>query len=232
MSTGPLRKTPPDDEIARLWLAADSLQAVAVQLGVTRELVRQCRNRALPGWLISLHKQRISARTRQRHWIETGVPHQLVDCRICGRSFDIAATDTRKRNSCGPACYRVYVLLRSHLPENLERHRHYTARWALANSPNPVQRRSAQRVLDGTAGSHGRWLVPGSEAHQAAIAAHESGWPVFDLLPEQIRQQVISPPEPRPRRGPRPHCPTCGRVLRKAPEPEGRWATLAERAGR
>lgn len=167
-----------------------TLQEIANRHGVTREAVRLW-SLAAPAWFKGLVEQRAAARRRLRYF----EAHSFV-CGLCGLRTTPAETGGRSA-FCSDEHRQAWMAIRSHLPGHDEKHRDADARVDLrrAAEQHPVrtsQVEHARRLLgDGDRPARNRaYLAPGSQADQAARAAYENGWPIFDLLPEPIRDRI------------------------------------------
>lgn len=116
-------------------------------------------------------------------------------CRTCGGQLP-----SNKPSYCSDRCVslaedlhhatRSEALLRAHMLA--------TARWSLANvDPDSVAYRQRvgfwRKAVEGRwdeVDSHGRWLVVGSAAFDAAVEVVERGWPLADELHPDVRAQV------------------------------------------
>lgn len=168
-----------------------TLEDVGQKYGVTRERVRQICNIVDS----ERYKERKDAKKRLKVTLKEPKPRRF--CKVCG--VELAPDRTVY---CSYPHYEIGTLhLRYHIDEEYRfRQRGYAARWILENQEHftdddryrDQQVRHAARVLDITVDTedHGRWLTKGSKAMMAALECYRNNWPLFDLLPEQIQEQV------------------------------------------
>lgn len=177
--------------VAAAWLDAETLEEVATKFGCSRERVRQLCDAQLPRWEIVLHKRRVQARRKLRSFVEATPKEQtLRDCIVCGHAFMAFRSSDGWRRSCSRSHRQVFQKLALHLPDYREKHRGYVAQRNLTQGATRYLRESAARVLDGTVGYHGRWLIEGSEVQAMAREAYRNGWPIVQLLPSEIQEQL------------------------------------------
>lgn len=158
---------------------------IAEKEGVSREAVRQAAEYA-PAWFVGLVEQRAAARVRLRAYVDYG-----FSCGLCGK----LTVQTNRSQFCSGEHYHAWLALRSHLPGHDEKHRDAVARTNLRRAAEGPIRQSyaehAHRILSGDRPAKNRqWLTPGSKAEHWAQTAYENGWPIFDLLPEPIRDRI------------------------------------------
>lgn len=106
-------------------------------------------------------------------------------CVTCERPM--GPHESRRRYHAGD-CERVGKALRYHVDDDsrqatqARKHRH-----TIRTQPGTPQAEAAQRALDSPTPQRERNLHRGSAAWHAAIDAYRQGWPIFDRLPERIR---------------------------------------------
>lgn len=169
-----------------------TLASIGREYSLSRERVRQLVNRIDPEGYED-RKRRIEE-IREQKRAEREARRQFVpfECSCCGT----LVTNTRRKNYCGDDC-RVLMsqTLRYHIdPEYKERHRGYVSRWVLDNQDKvaPTMVNHAQRVLNGDAETRGSWFTKDSKGLHGAIRAYKGEWPVFDLLSDDLKNQVKS----------------------------------------
>jgi hypothetical protein len=146
-------------DVAERVRNGDHPNDIARQLGVSRERVRQLHAAIAPGLVAEGRAARHALASEQRR-VRAEV--QLVThalrvgpCPVC----DGPVPPPRDR-TCSAECAKLWVQVGYHLdPHRRVTHQRAMARWTLANSTDPTQRRSARRVLAGTARTHGRWVL-------------------------------------------------------------------------
>lgn len=170
------------------YLDGLTLSQVGERFGVTRQRAQQVlsEDRAL----YALGKRRNAGR-RRRHESTRTRKRSLTRCRTCGADFLGGLAE----RSCGATCAKVWLLLRHALEDSVTsdqhaRHRVAIARHALKASRDPVRVRYAMRVLEGSAETRGRWLVEGGLAYHWALRAVALGWPIAELLCQDVQEQL------------------------------------------
>lgn len=156
-----------------------SLSDIAREVGVTRQAVEQ----DVPKWLTGLIRQRNQARRRLQEFVH------MRECRTCG------ALTSRPRYCCTEH-HEAMLSLRTHLPGIGEQHRRNAALSVLRHPERPSYARNAalaRQIVAGTAPpKNRRYMAPGSLADIAAREAYRNGWPIFNELPEEIRNRIIT----------------------------------------
>lgn len=179
------------DEICDFFFADDdrTLEDAGDKFGITRERVRQIIAKDRPG-LYEQRKQRKMGRKDVRK-AEAAKKHaETHRCKVC----DVGLT-TDRWSYCSQEHYDMGVAFRYHIdPEQREKHKLAVARW-MAENPTKVnkwQHESALRMLDPTyeVNERGRWFSQGSGNLEKAIIMYENGYKMFDLLPDQLQEQV------------------------------------------
>lgn len=120
---------------------------------------------------------------------------EFTPCVTCGKPAVHRNAGNQKNGNAtkhGGECSLIFDALRLHLPTYRDRHRDVVYRREASYGTDPIKIASAVRQLNGTATTHGRWFVEGSMAWHAAGTAYVSGYPIFDVLDEALRNQIVA----------------------------------------
>lgn len=161
-------------------------QDIGDDWGITRQAVSLHVNKYRPDW--SRRRQEIDAAVKVAEAAE-----RARDCDVCGTTFVPQTKSVR----CSSHCADIGSKLRRHTDvESWSRHQVAMARWNIENLSDERHEYEIeywQKILDGRTDEidrHGRWLVEGSAAWDAAVEVVGNGWPLADELHPAIREQV------------------------------------------
>jgi hypothetical protein len=162
-------------------IAGDTLQAIGDRLGVSREWVRNVADRIAP------HDPAGAVTTeRRRLQQEVASIPPMHACRMCGqRNRTVYCNDDHRD---------MHLSLRWHINADYRtNHTKSIASWVIANADavNDATLTHAQRRLDGSAQpGQSSWLITGSIAWRSVRSAIEGNWPILEVLPAHLVDQV------------------------------------------
>lgn len=168
-----------------------TLDETGEAFGVTRERVRQILAQDFPGRYAAKKSER--RKLYEQKDLERNPPRYCVTC-----GAEIPRHSGRVRY-CSAEHREIRLALRYHLDPNMrDRQKKAVAKWVLRaaeegrDSVTDYMVEYAERVLDPEVETegHGRWLAYGSKNMDYAVEAYRNNWPIFELLPEQIQEQV------------------------------------------
>lgn len=199
-ATGPQRD---DSRTVAYWEAwqvpGATYTTVGAQFGVTREAVRRSIMHSHRPWEIKLAKGRKQAHARlvraaARH--RDRVERALV-CAVCGGLVlppPKGGNRPGERASHRGECRETYLSLRYQCFDDSRVSIQTAIARAILAGRSEGSQTWARHYLDGETGdigSRGRWLTEGSGRWKYALLAYRKRWPIFDLLPGDIRRAVI-----------------------------------------
>lgn len=160
----------------RQWADEDrTLQQIADDHGLSRERIRQLLVDAYGTGLVGLVKFRREARDRLRTYVD----RRVATCFICGVVYAPTGKDTRW--SCCSAHAHMQNRVRLVCdPERKAKHS-LLVRPVVPTYSDPCWQKRTGR----------RWLAAGSEIHDLCTEAYANAWPLLDVLPDEIRQQLV-----------------------------------------
>lgn len=171
------------------YRAGERVADIALDFGVSRQRVDQLMASVeTRGYLgLTQHYRRAQRRVRaaaaaHREFLEHACP-----CKVCG-VLTLASC-------CGKEHREIWLALRYHADHSYrQQQREALARWQLRKHPTGEKHAHALRFLSGEAKKNGRnrWLIPGSAVYRAAELCAKQHWPLFELLPDAIREQVLA----------------------------------------
>jgi len=163
---------------ADLWVErlskGETLREIGASVGITGERVRQV----------------VTAYAPHKPWKDSPTLAQTrkarKPCRVCG-----GPVGPHCSSYCSPEHREGWRLLRYHFdPDHRQAMRVSTAK---SNLKHGREKGNEQKMLEAEGRSlipDRRWLVRGSKSYLLAQEAYENEWPIFDLLPERLQEQV------------------------------------------
>ncbi len=161
--------------------------------GVTRERVRQLLVLHVGNALLELVRDRQRRRAAHRLWIETAKCRRWPNCFICGAPVQSSQRETRW-GTCDEHAKELDNGLRlgATLRMSIDPVRHQPHRVQAARSPSAIKKYAGRPAYDPEVDPpNRRFVVPGSITDRYFREALEKGWPLADLIPDEIRMKYV-----------------------------------------